>query len=253
MEDREAESVQRGRREHDRQASCVERRDDPAQHGDTDAETHQCGCAEARDQSRCLPEQGNLHQHAGAPEQANGGAILARGLQVQGVEDIEGAEAALHQQRHQQESTHARPFPQVSGVGDNMLARLQRRARRQGAPVQPRGRHQCGEQRQAQPGEAALAQAIEQGAVARRHQQEADRAPDADPAIVVAARAERVQCHGLELRHDRVVEQAESRHHHEQLRRGTRDGESGEAGQRRQAAQHERQPGTRVARVGRIP
>ena len=240
--------MQRLRREHQRQVAREQGGHHPAQDRDGDAERHQALRTETCDQSRRLPEHDDLDQHADAPQCADRRTIVACGLQMQGVENIERAKAHLHQQRDQQEATHARPFPQVLGVVDGFQV-----VGWAVVAMWPRGRDHRHEQRNRHPRETAVAQSIQQPAVGRGNDQEADRSPDANAAILGAARAQCRQRHRFELRHHRVVEQPEAGHHRQQCQCAVAEGESGEAQGGQRTADDEPVAGTRASLKQRTP
>ena len=121
------------------------------------------------------------------------------------------------------------------------------------AAMQPGRRHGQQQPRQGQPDEGVVAQPIEQPAVAACHDQEADRAPHPDTAVVMIALAQRRQCHRFELRHDRVEAHAKPGHGHEQHDPGVESGETRKAQRGEHAPGHQPASGELAARAQSRP
>ncbi len=207
----------------------------PAQGGAEHRHRHHLARVPTPENPRRQEEHPDLGEYADRPEQAQAGGGVAVLAQIDGEEGVVGAERDLDEEGGDEERAHRRLLQACPETG---LVRGIRFPRRMLVMVGVGRGQQRGQQRQHQPGQAAGTETVEQWPVRGHHHDEADRTPDPHLAVAMRLRGEMAQGDRFELRHHRVVGEAERAHHHEQA------GES-----QRQQEERERQQGQPASQV----
>ncbi len=222
----------------------------PAQRGAEHGHGHHLARVPATEDPCRQEEHADFGQDADRPEQAEPGCRVAMLAQIDGEEGVIGAERNLGKEGGDEKGAHRRLAQSRAESG---LIRCVGGARRMLVMVGVGRGQQPGQQWQHEPGQAVGAEAIEQRTIGRHHHDEADRAPDADLPVTVRLCRQMRQGDRFELRHDRVVGETESAHHHEQAGEIQRQQEGGEGEQGQPAAQVQPADRTRRARRQRGP
>jgi len=234
-----AQRVRGLRQQHYRQVLREQCGHGPAQAGTDQCDQQHPAGVVAAEEAADGEEHAHFEDHADGPQQAQGGGTVTVMVHVDREERVVRAERQLLHERGQEERQHRRSahdLPEAAGIPRRPadVARVMV-AEGRGNQQHEQGQHHPGQQSGVAAGAIAFDQPAEQG----DHGDETERAPDPDQPVAMAVVAQVGEGDRLELRHHRVVEEAEHDHRrvHPRLRQGQQEGGEAEQGQHAADAQ----------------